>query len=138
VKYLLDTNIISETRKPNCEPGVKKFLDGLAGEDLYICSITVGEICYGIEKLPAGKKKHELYIWLYSKLPEWFYGRVISMDTEVMTEWGKIRANTARALPAADAMIASAAISHHMTLVTRNTADFIGIEGLMLINPWEF
>ena len=137
MKYLLDTNIISEAQKLNCDPKVKGFLDGLAGEDLYISSITVGEICYGIEKLPASKKKHELSIWLYSKLPEWFNGRVISMDEDVMTEWGKIRANTSRTLPAADAMIASAAITHHMTLVTRNTKDFEGIEGLMLINPWE-
>ena len=138
MKYLLDTNIISEARKPNCDPKVKRFLDGLAGEDLYISSITVGEICYGIEKLPTGKKKHELSIWLYTKLPEWFNGRVISMDADVMAEWGKIRANTGRTLPVADSMIASAAITHHMTLVTRNTGDFIGIEGLMLINPWEF
>ena len=138
MKYLLDTNIISETRKPHCNPRVKAFVDGLAGEDLYICSITIGEICYGMEKLPAGKKKHELAVWLYSKLPEWFSDRVISMDTDVMTEWGKIRANTDRTMPVADVMIASAAITHHMTLVTRNTGDFIGIEGLMLINPWEY
>ncbi len=138
MKYLLDTNIISETQKSNCNPKVKAFLDGLAGEDMYICSITVGEICYGIEKLPAGKKKHELMVWLYSKLPEWFYGRVISLDTDVMMEWGKIRAHTDRTLPAADSMIASAAITHHMTLITRNTKDFDGIENLMLINPWEY
>jgi toxin FitB len=138
VKYLLDTNIISETRKPHCNPRVKAFVEGIDWEDLYICSITVGEICYGMEKLPAGKKKHELAIWLYSKLPEWFKGRIISLDTDVMTEWGKIRANTDRTLPVADSMIASAAITHHMTLVTRNTGDFTGIEGLMLINPWEF
>ena len=138
MKYLLDTNIISEMQKPHCNPKVKTFIEGLAGEDLHISSITVGEICYGIEKLPPGKKKHELAIWLYSKLPEWFNGRVISLDTDVMTEWGKLRAKTDRTLSAADSMIASAAITHHMTLVTRNTKDFDGIEGLMLANPWEF
>jgi len=138
VKYLLDTNIISEMQKPLCNPKVKGFIDGLAGEDLYICSITIGEICYGIEKLPASKKKHELAVWLYSKLPEWFSGRVISLDTDVMTEWGRIRANTCRTTPVVDTMIASAAITHHLTLVTRNTKDFEGIEGLMMINPWEF
>jgi len=138
MKYLLDTNVISEIQKSRCNQKVKDFIDGLAGEDLYICSITIGEICYGIEKLPAGKKKHELAVWLYGKLPEWFNGRVISLDTETMTEWGKIRANTDRTMPAADSMIASAAITHHLTLVTRNTRDFDGVEGLMLINPWEY
>jgi predicted nucleic acid-binding protein len=138
VKYLLDTNIISETQKTNCNPKVKAFIDGLAPEDMYICSITVGEICYGIEKLPFGKKKHELAVWLYGKLPQWFNGRVISLDTETMTEWGSIRALADRTMPVVDTLIASAAITHHMTLVTRNTGDFDGIEGLMLINPWEF
>jgi len=138
VKYLLDTNIISEARKPDCNPKVKAFLDGIAGEDLYICSVTVGEICYGIEKLPPGKKKHELSVWLYSRLPEWFDGRIIPLDTDVMTEWGKIRAGTDRTMPAVDTMLASAAVTRHMTLVTRNTGDFEGVEGLMLINPWEF
>jgi predicted nucleic acid-binding protein len=137
VRYLLDTNIISEARKQDCDPGVKRFLEDLTWEDLYISSITVGEICYGIEKLPASKKKHELSIWLYSKLPEWFNGRIIPMDADVMTEWGKIRAYTDRTMPIVDTMIASAAITHHMTLVTRNTKDFEGIEGLMLINPWD-
>jgi predicted nucleic acid-binding protein len=125
-------------RKSNCNPKVKAFIDGLAPEDMYICSISIGEICYGVEKLTSGKKKHDLAVWLYSKLPEWFNGRVLSLDMETMTEWGKIRANTARTIPVVDIMIASAAITHHMTLVTRNTKDFEGIEGLMLINPWEF
>jgi len=138
VKYLLDTNIISETRKIDCEPRVKAFIDGIDPEDMYISSISIGEISFGMEKLPAGKKKHDLAIWLYSKLPEWFNGRIISLDTDVMTEWGRIRARADRTMPVVDMMIASAAITHHMTLVTQNIKDFEGIEGLMVINPWEF
>jgi predicted nucleic acid-binding protein len=125
-------------QKSHCNQRVKAFIGGINPEDLYICSITIGELCYGVEKLPAGKKKHELAVWLYSTLPEWFTGRVISLDTDVLEEWGKIRARSDRTMPAVDMMIASAAITHHMTLVTRNTGDFDGVEGLMLINPWEF
>jgi predicted nucleic acid-binding protein len=138
VKYLLDTNILSETRKSNCDPRVKAFTDGIDPEDMYISAISIGEISYGMEKLPAGKKKHDLAIWLYSKLPEWFHRRIISLDTDVMTEWGRSRALADRNMPAVDMMIAAAAITHHMTLVTRNIKDFEGIEGLMIINPWEF
>jgi len=138
VKYLLDTNILSETRKSNCDPRVKAFTDGIDPEDMYISAISIGEISYGMEKLPAGKKKHDLAIWLYSKLPEWFHRRIISLDTDVMTEWGRSRALADRNMPAVDMMIAAAAITHHMTLVTRNIKDFEGIEGLMVINPWEF
>ena len=104
---------------------------------MYICAISIGELCYGMEKLPNGKKKHDLAIWLYTKLPEWFYGRVVSLDTDTMTEWGRIRARAARTIPVVDSLIASAAITHHMTLVTRNTKDFQDIEGIILINPWE-
>ena len=138
MKYLLDTNIISETRKSDCDPRVKAFINGIDPEDMYISAISIGEISYGMEKLPAGKKKHDLAIWLYSKLPEWFHRRIISLDTDVMTEWGRSRALADRNMPAVDMMIAAAAITHHMTLVTRNIKDFEGIEGLMVINPWEF
>ena len=138
MKYLLDTNVISETQKSKCDKNVKSFLDALNWEELYISVITVGEICYGIEKLPAGKKKHDLSIWLYTEMPRWFDGRIVVLDTEVLLEWGKLRARTGRTLPAADSLIAAAAIVHHMFLVTRNTKDFDDIEGINLINPWEF
>ena len=138
MKYLLDTNVISEMQKTQCRQNVKSFTDALDWEDMYISAITLGEICYGIEKLPAGKKKHDLSIWLYSGLPQWFNGRIISLDSEVLLEWGKIRARAERTLPVADTLIAAAAIVHHMFLVTRNTKDFEDIDGINLINPWEF
>ena len=104
---------------------------------MFLCAVSIGEISFGVEKLPCGKKKHDLTVWLYTKLSEWFNGRIISLDTETMAEWGRLRARTERTLPAVDSLIASAALTHHMTLVTRNTKDFEDIEGIMLINPWE-
>ena len=80
MKYLLDTNVISELQKPNCDNRVRDFINELKWEDTYISVITIGELCYGIEKLPAGKKKHELLIWLYTKVNEQFSGHIISMD----------------------------------------------------------
>jgi len=138
VKYLLDTNIISEMKKSNCNPKVRAFTDKIPLEDMYICAVSVGELSYGMEKLPPGKKKNELLLWFNTKLPEYFYQRIISLDTDIMIEWGKIRAKTGRTMPVVDSLIASAAITRHMTLVTRNTRDFEDIEGIMLINPWEF
>jgi len=136
VKYLLDTNVISELQKSKCNPKVKSFTDNIPAEDMYICALTMGELCYGIEKLPAGKKKHELAIWFYTKISEWFNGRILTLDTEVLMEWGKIRARAKRTMPVVDSLIAAAAITHHMILVTRNTGDFEGIEGISLIDPW--
>jgi len=136
VKYLFDTNIISELQKSQCNPKVKAFTDNIPAEDMYICALTMGELYFGIEKLPAGKKKHELSIWFFTKLPEWFGERILSLDTEVLIEWGKIRARTKRTMPICDTLIAATAITHHLILVTRNTADFEGVEGLSVLNPW--
>jgi len=138
VKYMLDTNVISELQKANCSQNVKSFAEKINPEDMYLSVITIGELCYGVEKLSSGKKKHDLLIWLYTKLPEWFNRRIINIDTEVIIEWGKIRAASERQLPVADSLIAACAISNHAFLVTRNTKDFEDIEGINLLNPWEF
>jgi len=136
--YVLDTNVVSEMYKANYSDNVKSFIDTLNWDEVYISTITLGEICYGIERLPSGKKKHDLSIWFYTNLPQLFIGRIINLDSEVLLEWGKIRARTPRTLPLIDSIIAAAAIVHHMFLVTRNTKDFDGIDGLNMINPWEF
>jgi predicted nucleic acid-binding protein len=136
MKYLLDTNIISEMRKSNCAPNVKSFIDKIPAEDMFISVISMGELCYGMEKLPPSKKKHELAIWLYTQVSDWFKDRVIALDTEVLLEWGKLRARAGRTMPALDSLIAAAAITHHMTLITRNVKDFNDIEGISLIDPW--
>jgi len=138
MKYLLDTNVISETRKRNYNPNVKSFFDTLDWENMYLSVITIGELCYGVEKLPHNKKKHELMIWLYTEIPQWFEDRIISYDTEVLIEWGKLRAKTKRTLPVADSLIAASAIVHNMILVTGNVKDFEDIEGIKTLNPLEF
>jgi len=136
MKYLIDTNIISEMQKSKCNQNVISFMDKIPVEDMFISVISMGELCYGMEKLPPGKKKHELAIWLYTQVTEWFKDRVIALDTDVLLEWGKIRAHSGRTMPVIDSLIAAAAITHHMTLVTRNVKDFKDIEGISLINPW--
>jgi predicted nucleic acid-binding protein len=128
---------VSELQKSQCNPRVREFIEEIAPEELYISSVTIGELCYGVEKLPPGKKKHDLTIWLYAKLPEWFHERVISLDTDTMIEWGRIRAHAGRTMPVIDMLIAAAAVTHHMTLVTRNIKDFKNVEGIILINPWD-
>jgi predicted nucleic acid-binding protein len=137
MKYLLDTNVISELYKVNCSQNVKTFVDTVHWEDTYLSSITIGELCYGIEKIPISKKKHEFYVWLYTKIPEYFNKRIINLDTEIFLTWGKIRA-AGRTLPYIDSLIAATVITHNMFLVTRNTKDFEDIKGINMLNPWEF
>jgi predicted nucleic acid-binding protein len=124
-------------QKTNCNPGLISFMGAIHPQDVFLSVLSIGEICYGVEKLPPGKKKHELSLWFYNELPRWFNGRIIPFETEVMIEWGRLRAGSPRTIPIADSLIASAAITHHMALVTRNIKDFKDIPGINLINPWE-
>ena len=137
MKYLLDTNILSEIQKSDCNIKVKTFTDKIPLEDIFICAISIGELHCSIEKLPPGKDKQDLLLWLYEKLPEWFNGRIIVLDTDVMAEWGRICARATSAMPAVDSMIASAAITHNMALVTKNIKKFENIQNIIVVDPWE-
>jgi predicted nucleic acid-binding protein len=136
MKYLIDTNIISELRKSNCNPYVKTFMNGIPQEDLYLSVISIGEIAFGLNKLPNGKKRTELFLWLYTQLPEWFNGRILPIDYDVMIEWGRICAKHKKTLPIIDSLLTATALTHHLILITRNTKDFEEIEDLSVINPW--
>jgi tRNA(fMet)-specific endonuclease VapC len=139
VKYLLDTNVISElvTKQPN--PRVIQWIDMLDPNSVYLSVVTIGELRKGIEKLPASKRKDTLRGWLNDDLLIRFSGRILVLDIPVMLAWGEMIGQLERAgqpLPALDSLIAALALHHHCTLATRNTDDFRAT-GIQLINPWE-
>jgi predicted nucleic acid-binding protein len=103
----------------------------------FISVVSIGEIAFGVERLPPGKKKTELGYFLNIQIPEWFEDRVIPVDDAAMREWGRMCVKAGRTLPTLDSLIAAAALARNFTLVTRNTRDFEDIEGLLLLNPWE-
>ena len=135
MKYLIDTNVLSELAKGKPDRQVVEWFSSHPSDDLLISSITVGEIAYGIEKKDDGKAKAELKEWFEVVLLDWFEDSIINLDTEVMLRWGSLRA-TGRTLPVLDSLIAAAALSRNITLVTRNTKDFDGISGLNIVNPF--
>jgi predicted nucleic acid-binding protein len=116
---------------------VEKNIGKISRENLYISAISVGEIIYGIEKLAEGKKKNILHTWIENELLQWFEGNILILDTDTVIEWGRLRARHTRTLTVTDSLIAASAITHHMTLLTRNAKDFAGILQLSVINPWE-
>ena len=136
MRYLIDTNVLCELAKDSPDPEVVNWFSSHHHDELLISTITVGEIAYGIEKKEEGRMKHELMDWFESVLLERFEGSIISLDTEVMLLWGKLRA-TGRTLPLIDSQIAAAALSCKATLVTRNTRDFEGIDDLKVVNPFQ-
>ena len=138
MKYLLDTCVVSETISRNPNPAVSGWLDGMDEEDLFISSLTVGEIRKGIVKMPDCKRKTVLTGWL-DQLKASYAGRIVYVSTEVADEWGKrIALAEMRGLkkPSVDSLIAVSAVSEGLTLATRNVRDMANL-GAVIFNPWD-
>ena len=136
VKYLLDTNIISEIRKgPRCHPNVAAWYSNLEEESLYLSVLVLGEIRKGIEGLrdrDAGKA-NELDLWL-EQLQTSFQSQILPVDTAISQEWGRL--SSLHTVPVIDGLLAATATAHRLVLVTRSTRDFADL-GIRLLNPFE-
>lgn len=138
MSYLLDTNILSEARKPFPDERVLTWLAAQPLSQTYLSVISLGELEEGVVSLGETRRAEELRGWL-TQLTEGFQGRILDVDYEVVTMWGRIRAEAKRrglTPPAIDALIAATALSHDLTLVTRNVAD-VKMLPVRIFNPWE-
>ena len=141
MKYLLDTNIVSEfvSKKPNQK--VLDYVNSLDENDVYLSVITVGEIRFGIEKLDKehqSKKIEMLSSWLDNDLMQRFKGRIVDIDKQTMLKWGEINGQLqkiGRPIPIMDSLIASSCLAKGLVLITRNTKDFYSFE-MDMINPF--
>lgn len=137
MSFLLDTNVISELTKPAPAPEVVIWLESQKEADLYLSAVTIGEVAFGLERLPAGAKRVRLQRNL-DKLKRRYADRVIAFDLAASEAWATLRRAAERrklTMPPIDAMLAATAQVHGWTLVTRNTRDFAGWDGPVL-NPW--
>lgn len=138
MNYLLDTCVISELTKPTPSRVVTQWLAEQAEQTLYLSAPTIGELKRGVEKLDMGKHQTFLQQWLNTNVIERFAGRIIALDTDIALRWGVLQAQTAKLgkpMPIIDSLIAATAITHDLTLVTRNTND-VEASGVKLLNPW--
>ena len=136
MSYLIDTNIISELRRKDCNPGVVSWFADRPVTTLHLSVLSLGEIRKGIESLPNSKRRLALCDWLEVDLPAFFSGRILLVDQAVADRWGRLLGRIKRTAPAIDSLIAATALQHGLTLVTRNSADFMFPE-LDVINPWQ-
>src|ERR671925_376249 len=139
MKYLLDTNVISELVAKQPNKRVVQWIDDLDPSSVYLSVITIGELRKGIEKLPDSQRKEVLSTWLTDDLLGRFDGRILSLDVDVMLAWGTLMGQlerTGRPLAAIDSLIAALALYHSCSLVTRNEDDFKDA-GVTIINPWK-
>ena len=138
MNFLLDTNVLSEVRRPQPDANVLAWLDQVDEDRVYLSVISIAEIARGVALLESGKRKTELAQWLEHELPARFDGRVIVVDVTTALAWGKLLAEAKRggfALSVMDGWIAAIAAAKGLTLVTRNIKDFENL-GIALLNPW--
>jgi toxin FitB len=135
VSYLLDTNVLSETRRRRPDMGVAEWISATPPERLHLSVLTIGEIARGITQLLRRGDQHQatlLESWLDTVIDE-FGGRIIPINVPVARQWGQQR--PAEPVPTVDALIAATATVHGWTLVTRNAKDFERVSGAVL-NPF--
>ena len=135
MRYLLDTNVLSEVRRPRGDAGVKRWISSVPTEDLYLSVLTLGEVRRGIGLLsrrdPVQADVYEA--WLVTVLRD-YADRVLPVDAAAAEEWGRM--NVPNPVSVVDGLMAATAKVRNMTFVTRNTAD-VARTGARLLNPLD-
>jgi len=136
LKYLLDTNIISEVRKgAKCNANVSTWHESLDDRSIYLSVLVLGEIRKGVERTRPGDpdRARALERWLATVIRS-FGERILPIDQAIADEWGRMGAR--RPVSTVDALLAATAKVHGMTLATRNVSDVSGL-GADLIDPFQ-
>ena len=135
---VLDTNVVSEAMKPEPHPAVRAWLNNQAAETLYLSSVTLAELLFGIGALPAGKRKDMLGQAL-DGLMGLFRDRVLSFDTDAARRYAELAVTAKRAgrgFPTPDGYIAAIAAARGFIVASRDTAAYEAAH-ITVINPWE-
>jgi predicted nucleic acid-binding protein len=132
--YLLDSNVVSETRKKKADAGVISFLQAAEASTLYLSVLTLGELRKGVarKKLEDSEAAKRLAVWL-DGLEFSFADRILAIDAATARLWGDWSGERPR--PVVDTLLAATAVQHGLTLVTRNLRDVRDIN-VKLVNPW--
>nr|CAD6436246.1 PIN domain-containing protein [Rhizobium sp. Q54] len=138
MKYLLDTNVVSELRKVGdgkADPNVTAWLGAQDSRDLYISAITILELERGILSIQRRdiEQGARLRAWMDSRVRPEFAQRIIAIDEAIATRCAHLHIPDRR--NEADALIAATAVVHGLAVVTRNIRDFQGA-GVILVDPW--
>ena len=137
--WLLDTNVISELRRPRPNERVRRFIARQRLEDLFVSAVTFAEIRFGIETLEDPNRRAELGDWLLHRVRPLFARRVLEVSEDVMFRWRLLveeGRKSGHTYSQPDLIIAATALHHGLTLVSRDVGDFERTR-VRLVNPWR-
>lgn len=135
---VLDTNVISDAMKPEPAPAVRDWMDSQSAETLYISSVTVAELLFGVGVLPDGRRKQKLAATL-DGLIDLFEGRILPFDTDAAGRYSDLAVaarNAGKGFPTPDGYIAAIAVTHGFTVASRDASAFEAA-GIDVIDPWN-
>ena len=139
MNYLLDTNVLSEVRRPQPDAGMLAWLDQVDEDRTFLSVVSIAEIARGVAIMPESARRSELGAWLEHDLSARFAGRLIQIDGAAALVWGQfmgLAKSKGFGLGVMDGWIAASAAVHGLTLVTRNTRDFENLP-IELLDPWQ-
>ena len=137
--WLLDTNVLSELRRPKPERKVVTFVAAQPLDDLFVSSVTFAEIRFGIELVGNPVRRAELSDWLTHKVKPMFEQRVLAVSEDIMFKWRLMVEEGRKAghtFSQPDLIIAATALHHGLTIVTRDTDEYQRVR-VPVLNPWK-
>jgi predicted nucleic acid-binding protein len=136
--WLLDTNVLSELRRQKPEPKVVAFIAAQQLEQLYVSTVALAEIRFGIELQPDANRRAELTDWLNNKVRPMFERRVLPITEDIMFKWRLLVEDgrkSGHTFSQPDLIIAATGLYHGLTIVSRDTSDFRKAHA-SVFNPW--
>lgn len=137
--WLLDTNVVSELRRPRPEPRVVAFVAAQPLDRLFLSVVTLAEIRFGIEQVADAGRRADLNDWLNLKVRPMFERRVLPVSEDVMLKWRLLveqGRKSGHTFSQPDLIVGATALHHGLTVVSRDAADYVRA-GVPLLDPWE-
>lgn len=132
---VLDTNVVSEAMRPSADPSVIDWLNRQPAETLFLTSVTLAELLFGIAALPEGKRKNALGSILDGLL-KLFGDRILPFDTRAAQSYATLARAAGNGFPTPDGYVAAIAAATGFSVATRDTIPFDAV-GVAVINPWS-